>query len=92
MLGKCPTTRPSRPIRYLWKFQPGATPAVRASVANTGLAPAPATRLFANQVVPWLERDLVRPVVDSVFPFQAVRDGHGRLESNQVFGKVILRI
>lgn len=51
-----------------------------------------ATRLFANQVVPWLERDLVRPVVDSVFPFASVREGHGRLESNQVFGKVILRL
>lgn len=51
-----------------------------------------ATRLFASQVVPWLERELVRPVVDGVFPFASVREGHGRLESNQVFGKVILKI
>jgi putative PIG3 family NAD(P)H quinone oxidoreductase len=51
-----------------------------------------ATRLFGSQVVPWLERGRVSPVVDSVFPFAAVRDGHARLESNQVFGKVILRI
>jgi putative PIG3 family NAD(P)H quinone oxidoreductase len=50
-----------------------------------------ATRLFAGQVVPWLERELVRPVVDSVFPFSAVREAHARVESNQVFGKVILR-
>jgi putative PIG3 family NAD(P)H quinone oxidoreductase len=51
-----------------------------------------ATRLFAAQVVPWLERGLVHPVVDGVFPFAAVREGHARLESNQAFGKVILRI
>ena len=50
-----------------------------------------ATRLFANQVVPWFQRGLVRPVVDSVFSFDEVRDAHARMESNQAFGKVILR-
>ena len=35
-----------------------------------------ATRLFARQVVPWLERGAVRPVVDAVFPW---RRGPGRL-------------
>ena len=29
-----------------------------------------ATRLFARQVVPWLERRVVRPVVDAVFPWE----------------------
>jgi NADPH:quinone reductase len=51
-----------------------------------------ATRRFAEQVVPWLARGLVRPVVDSVYPFEAVREAQARLESNEVFGKVILRI
>jgi NADPH:quinone reductase len=51
-----------------------------------------ATRLFASQVVPWLERGTVRPVVDAVFPWEEVRDGHTRLASNQAFGKVILRL
>ena len=32
-----------------------------------------ATRRFADQVVPWLERGMVRPVVDSVFPFEDVQ-------------------
>ena len=50
-----------------------------------------ATRLFARQVVPWLERGAVRPVVDAVFPWEEVRDGYARLASNQAFGKVILR-
>jgi putative PIG3 family NAD(P)H quinone oxidoreductase len=51
-----------------------------------------ATRRFADQVVPWLARGLVCPVVDSVFAFEDVRAAQARLESNEVFGKVILRL
>ena len=51
-----------------------------------------ATRRFADQVVPWLERGIVRPVVDSVFPFEDVHAAQARMESNEVFGKVILRL
>jgi NADPH:quinone reductase len=51
-----------------------------------------ATRLFARQVIPWLRRGVVRPVVDAVLPWQEVRRGHARLASNQTFGKVILRL
>ena len=51
-----------------------------------------ATQRFASQVVPWLERGLVRPIVDSVFPFEEVRAALSRLESNEVFGKVVLAV
>jgi len=51
-----------------------------------------ATRRFAGQVVPWLARGLVLPVVDSVFAFEDTRTAQIRLESNEVFGKVILRL
>jgi len=51
-----------------------------------------ATRLFASQVIPWLERGVVRPVVDSVFSFDQFRAAQARLESNQVFGKVVVRL
>jgi putative PIG3 family NAD(P)H quinone oxidoreductase len=51
-----------------------------------------ATRRFAEQIVPWLARGLVRPVVDSVFTLDDVRDAQARMESNEVFGKVILRV
>jgi putative PIG3 family NAD(P)H quinone oxidoreductase len=50
------------------------------------------TRRFAGQVVPWLERGLVSSVVDSVFPLEQFREAFLRLESNRVFGKVILRL
>jgi putative PIG3 family NAD(P)H quinone oxidoreductase len=51
-----------------------------------------ATQRFAGQVVPWLERGLVRPIVDSVFSFDDVQAALSRLESNQVFGKIVLRL
>jgi NADPH:quinone reductase len=51
-----------------------------------------ATRRFAEHVVPWLARGLVRPVVDSVFAFDDVRAAQARMESNEVFGKVVLRL
>jgi NADPH:quinone reductase-like Zn-dependent oxidoreductase len=34
----------------------------------------------------------VVPVVDSVFPFEEVRSAQARMESNEVFGKVILSL
>lgn len=51
-----------------------------------------ATRHFAEQVVPWLARGVVRPVVDSVFALEDVREAQARMESNEVFGKVVLTL
>ena len=51
-----------------------------------------ATQRFAAQVVPWLERGLVRPIVDSAFAFSEVQAGLSRMESNDVFGKIVLEL
>lgn len=51
-----------------------------------------ATRRFAEQVVPWLARGIVRPVVDSVFALDRVREAQARMESNAVFGKIVLTL
>lgn len=51
-----------------------------------------ATRQFAETVVPWLERGLIRPIVDQVFPFAEVAAAQARLEANLGFGKVVLRV
>jgi putative PIG3 family NAD(P)H quinone oxidoreductase len=51
-----------------------------------------ATRRFAATVVPWLERGLVRPVIDRVFPLDQARAAQARVESNVGFGKIILRL
>ncbi|MGB8510307.1 MAG: zinc-binding dehydrogenase, partial [Pyrinomonadaceae bacterium] len=53
---------------------------------------ASAVRLFAAQVVPLFARGALRPVVDTVFSLDEVRAAHERLESNETFGKVILKV
>jgi putative PIG3 family NAD(P)H quinone oxidoreductase len=51
-----------------------------------------ATRAFAAEVVPLLADGRLRPVVDSVFDLEGIREAHVRLESNETFGKVVLRM
>lgn len=51
-----------------------------------------ATRLFSRHVVPLLANGSVRPVIDSVFRIDGVREAHRRIESNETFGKVVLTI
>ena len=51
-----------------------------------------ATRLFATHVVPLLARERVRPVIDKVYSMDEVRAAHERMESNESFGKIVLKI
>ena len=51
-----------------------------------------AVRLFAGQVVPLLARGLARPAVDSVYDLADVRAAHSRMEANENFGKIVLRV
>lgn len=53
---------------------------------------ATATRLFANHVVPLLEKNFVKPVIDSVFELKDIRAAHERLESNESFGKIVIAL
>jgi NADPH2:quinone reductase len=51
-----------------------------------------ATRLFAQHVVPLLANGNVRPTIDKVFEFNEIRSAHERMESNESFGKIVIRI
>jgi putative PIG3 family NAD(P)H quinone oxidoreductase len=51
-----------------------------------------ATRAFAAEVVPLLERRTVRPVIDATFPLAEVAAAHRHLESNATLGKVVVRV
>lgn len=50
------------------------------------------TRRFAEQVVPLLEREIVCPVVDKIFDLAEAAVAHHYLESNESFGKILLRL
>lgn len=50
-----------------------------------------ATLAFEREVVPMLDQGRVRPAIDSVFDMADIARAHERLESNDTFGKVILR-
>jgi NADPH:quinone reductase len=51
-----------------------------------------ATRRFAAHVVPLLAREVVRPVIDKVYGMDEVRAAHQRMEANESFGKIVLKI
>lgn len=46
---------------------------------------------FAKHVVPLLAAGKLRPIVDDVMPMQDVAAAHQRMESNETFGKLVLR-
>ena len=48
------------------------------------------TRAFPAEVVPLLERGIVRPVIDRVMPLREIAAAHAHLESNATFGKVVI--
>ena len=49
-----------------------------------------AVQAFAREVVPLLASARIKPVVDRVYPVQAVQAAHAQLEHNDSFGKVVL--
>lgn len=53
---------------------------------------AAAVRRFAAEVVPLFTRGLVRPVIDRTFGLESVDAAYARLESNETFGKVVLKM
>jgi NADPH:quinone reductase-like Zn-dependent oxidoreductase len=52
---------------------------------------AAATEAFISDVLPLLERGVVRPVIDRVFSLDQIREAHALLESNETFGKIVIR-
>jgi NADPH2:quinone reductase len=53
---------------------------------------AAAVRRFAAEVVPLLAQRRVRPIIDSAHALAKVSEAYERLESNETFGKVILKV
>ncbi len=60
--------------------------------ARTREEKAAATRLFAQDVLPLLADQTVRPIVDRVYKLDEIREAHRRMESNESFGKIVLEM
>jgi putative PIG3 family NAD(P)H quinone oxidoreductase len=58
--------------------------------ARSAKEKAAVTEAFARDVVPLLERGVVKPVVDRVFSLDQIREAHVLMESNETFGKIVL--
>jgi NADPH:quinone reductase-like Zn-dependent oxidoreductase len=65
----------------------GTTMRVRSAAEKAALS-----RSFGQHVLPLFAADRIRPVIDTVFDFQQVREAHEYMESNANFGKVVVRI
>jgi putative PIG3 family NAD(P)H quinone oxidoreductase len=48
-------------------------------------------REFSERILPFFDSGRLKPVVDRVFPFEEIRAAHELMESNQTFGKIVLR-
>jgi len=68
----------------------------RAQITGTLLRSRPteekaeATRRFAVEVAPLIEKGLIKPNIDRVFNIEDIKAAHEYLESNESFGKVVL--
>ncbi|HSN28279.1 MAG TPA: NAD(P)H-quinone oxidoreductase [Kofleriaceae bacterium] len=51
-----------------------------------------AVRAFETQVVPLLERGIVKPIVDRVLPLAEAARAHEHMASNEGFGKIVLAV
>ncbi|MEO1056222.1 MAG: NAD(P)H-quinone oxidoreductase [Actinomycetota bacterium] len=47
---------------------------------------------FAAEVIPLFERELLRPVIDSRYPFERIGEAHTHMESNANVGKIVIDI
>ena len=60
--------------------------------SRSGPEKAAATAAFERDVLPMLERGEVKPIVDRVFPLDEIAKAHRLLESNETFGKLVVRV
>jgi len=50
------------------------------------------TRRFAAEMLPLFDSGALRPVIDSIYPFDRIADAHRHMEANANTGKILVRI
>ncbi len=80
------------------EFNLGSALAKRAKIIGTVLRSrsvaekAEATNAFVENVLPLIEKGLVKPNLDKIFQFDEIGKAHEYLESNKSFGKIMLMV
>jgi NADPH:quinone reductase len=70
----------------------------RAAIVGTVLRARPLeekiaiTQRFAAEMLPLFDRGLLRPVIDSRFPFDRIAEAHERMEANLNVGKIVVDV
>jgi tumor protein p53-inducible protein 3 len=47
---------------------------------------------FMNRCLPLMQRGVIRPIIDSVFPIAEANAAHARMASNENIGKIVLKV
>ncbi|RMH75662.1 MAG: NAD(P)H-quinone oxidoreductase [Calditrichaeota bacterium] len=50
------------------------------------------TREFVKHILPLIEEGRVKPIIDSVFPWEQVQEAHRRMEQKLNVGKIVLKV
>lgn len=46
---------------------------------------------FGREMLPFFEREALRPIVDSVLPMAEIAEAHQRMEASETFGKIVMK-
>ena len=50
------------------------------------------TRRFAAEMLPLFDSGVLRPVIDSRYPFESIADAHRHMEANANTGKIVVAL
>ncbi|MCG8606122.1 zinc-binding dehydrogenase, partial [bacterium] len=50
------------------------------------------TNTFAKNALPLFASGKLQPIVDRMFPLEQIEEAHAYMESNQNFGKIVLKV
>jgi len=48
-----------------------------------------ATKAGLEEVIRWVSKGKIKPVIDTVLPFSRMVDGHVKMANSQLFGKIL---
>ena len=47
------------------------------------------TKAGLEEVIRWVSKDRIKPVIDTIYPFSNMVEGHIKMADSQLFGKIL---